>query len=54
MTRETQPAQTEILVCRDCARTNEQDSTVRLRRTFVEEDLDMLCKTCYENRADEW
>ena len=47
------PEQPEILVCEDCARTSATDSTVRLRRTFVEEEEAVLCETCYENRADE-
>jgi hypothetical protein len=48
------PEQTEILVCEDCGATAATDSTVRLRRTFVEEEAVVLCETCYENRADEW
>jgi hypothetical protein len=47
------PEQPEILVCRDCAKTSETDSTVRLRKTLFEEEVVVLCETCYKNRADE-
>ena len=52
--RKTQPAQPEILICRDHARTSETNSTVRLRLTLFEEEAVIPCETCFENRADEW
>ena len=48
--RKTQPAQPEMLVCEDCARTSATDSTVKKRTCLFEDVEAVLCETCYANR----